>query len=147
MVSGLMIERLARALTRLSVDRPFLVSGLFLVLFALGAFMARRLELRLNYMELLPENAPEVVDLKWVMKKAGTEGYLVVELAGGTRDDRLAVAPKLADAIEGVPEVRYAEYRYDVPFFRQNVGSFIEMEDLVRLRKELDAKVKAGLED
>jgi len=147
MVPGLMIERLARALTRLSVDRPFLVSALFLVLFTLGALMARRLELRLNYMELLPENAPEVVDLKWVMKKAGTEGYLVVEVAGGQREDRLAVAPALAAAIESVPEVRYAEYRYDVPFFRQNVGSFIEMDELVRMRKELEEKVKAGIED
>jgi uncharacterized protein len=147
MVPGLMIERLARALTRLSVDRPYLVVGLFLALFAVGGFTARRLELRLNYMELLPEDAPEVVDLKWVMKKAGTEGYLVVELAGGTREERLDVVPELAVAIEALPEVRYAEYRYDVPFFRQNIGAFIEMEDLVRLRKELDEKVKAGLEE
>jgi uncharacterized protein len=147
MVPGLMIERLARALTRLSVDRPFLVVTLFLALFAVGGFFARKLELRLNYMELLPEDAPEVVDLKWVMKKAGTEGYLVVELAGGTREERLEVAPSLAQAIEALPEVRYAEYRYDVPFFRRNLGSFIEMEDLVKLRKELDEKVKAGLEE
>jgi len=141
-----MIERLARALTRLSVDRPFLVTGVFLVIFALGAFAARRLELRLNYMELLPADAPEVVDLKWVMKKAGTEGYLVVEVAGGSREDRLAVAPDLTKAIEAQPEVRYAEFQYDVPFFRKNVGSFIEMEDMVRLRKELDEEVKKGLE-
>jgi len=147
MVPGLMIERLARALTRLSVDRPYLVVGLFLALFAVGGIFARQLELRLNYMELLPEDAPEVVDLKWVMKKAGTEGYLVVELAGGTREERLTVAPQLAAAIEALPEVRYAEFRYDVPFFRQNIGAFIEMEDLVKLRKELDEKVKSGLEE
>src|SRR6187402_1839562 len=139
-----MIERLARALTRLSVDRPYLVTVLFLVLFTIGGLLAQRLELRLNYMELLPEDAPEVVDLKWVMKKAGTEGYLVVELAGGTRDERLLVAPQLAAAIEALPEVRYAEFHYDVAFFRQNLGAFIEMDDLVRLRKELDEKVKAG---
>src|SRR6188474_1019280 len=132
MVPSLMIERLARALTRLSVDRPFLVVTLFLALFAVGGFFARKLELRLNYMELLPEDAPEVVDLKWVMKKAGTEGYLVVELGGGTREERLEVAPSLAQAIEELPEVRYAEYRYDVPFFRRNLGSFIEMADLVK---------------
>jgi predicted RND superfamily exporter protein len=147
MVPSLMIERLARALTRLSVDRPYLVTVVFLVLFAVGGLLAQRLELRLNYMELLPEDAPEVVDLKWVMKKAGTEGYLVLEVSGGTREDRLEVAPHLAEAVEALPEVRYAEFRYDVPFFRQNLGSFIEMDDLVHLRKELDEKVKAGLED
>ncbi|HSC87319.1 MAG TPA: MMPL family transporter [Polyangiaceae bacterium] len=142
-----MIERLARLLTRFSVDRPLLVCVLFFALFGAGFAASRRLELRLNYMELLPEDAPEVVDLKWVMKKAGTEGYLVTELVGGTREERLAFAPELARVQEDLPEIRYAEYRYDVPFFRRNVGSFLPLDELQRLRRELDEKVKKGIED
>lgn len=142
-----MIERFARVLTRFSVDRPFLVCALFLVLFGGGFAAAQRLELKLNYMDLLPEDAPEVVDLKWVMKKVGTEGYLVTELSGGTRQERIAFAPELSKAIEELPEIRYTEYRYDVPFFRRNLGSFVSLAELEELQQDLSKKVKQGVED
>jgi len=142
-----MIERFAKVLTQFSVTRPWLVCGLFLLLFGAGLAGASQLQMRLNYMELLPEDAPEVVDLKWVMKKAGTEGYLVTALAGGTREQRLAFAPKLAQAIEDLPEIRYAEYRYDVKWFRRNAGSLLSLSEIQKIRKDLDAKVKAGIDD
>lgn len=142
-----MIERLAQRLTQFSVKRPWLVSILFLLLFSMGGWAAGKLEMRLNYMELLPENAPEVVDLKWVMKKAGTEGYLVTALSGGTREERIAFAPRLAQAIEDLPEIRYAEYKNDVAFFRKNAGSLLPLDEVQRIRRDLDAKVKEGIED
>lgn len=142
-----MIEGLATVLARYSVKRPWLVCGVFLAIFSLGIWASGRLALKLNYMELLPDDAQEVVDLKWVMKKAGTEGYLVVALAGGTQEERRAVAPALAQAIEDLPEIRYAEYKNDVAFFRKNAGSLLPLGEIERIDRELNEKVRAGIEN
>ncbi len=142
-----MFERLAHAVTLFSVRRPWWVCSLFVCLFTLGLWGAGKLELRLNYMELLPEDAPEVVDLKWVMQKAGTDGYLVIEIGGGTRDERLEIGPKVVSAVEALPEIHYAEFRNEVSFFRKNAGALLPKDDLIRIRDDLDARVKAGIRD
>ena len=71
-----MLERFARAITRVSTDRPWTVIAVFAALLVLGSVGASHLEMRLNYLELLPENDEAVKDLRFVMKKAGSEGYL-----------------------------------------------------------------------
>jgi hypothetical protein len=142
-----MFERVSAILTHFSVRRPWLILSVFVALVAAGAWGSSKLVLKLNYMDLLPEDAPEVVDLRWVMKKAGTEGYLVTALSGGTREERLAFVPKLTRAIEEMPEIRYAEYQNDVAFFRKNAGALISLDEVRRIRRDLDAKVKQGLED
>lgn len=142
-----MIERVARLLTQFSVRRPWLVTGLLAAIMTFGALLSTRLELRLNYMELLPPDSPLVRDFKWVMKKAGTEGYLVIAVSGGTREERLEFAPQLQTAIEALPEVRYAEFKNDVPFFRKNSGALLPLDEVKRIESDLKAKVKQGIED
>lgn len=147
LAAALQFLPLATRAARFSVRRPWLVASFFLALISLGAVSASFLELRLNYMELLPDDAPEVVELKWVMKKAGTEGYLVTALSGGSREQRLAIAPRLEKVLEALPEIRYAEFRNDVAFFRKNAGAIIPLRDLRKIREDLDARVKQGVED
>jgi len=142
-----MFESLSRKLTQFSVRRPWLVTAFFAFLFAIGVLASTRLELRLNYMELLPEDSPMVQDLKWVSKKAGTEGYLVVALSGGTRDERVQFAPELLAALEALPEIRYAEYGNDTDFFRKHSGALMPLADVERIAKDLEEKVKRGVED
>jgi uncharacterized protein len=143
---GRMFESLAQKLTRFSVKKPWSVTLFFAILFALGALASTRLELRLNYMELLPANSPMVQDLKWVAKKAGTEGYLVVAVSGGTREERLAFAPGLVESLEALDEVRYAEFGNDTPFFRKNAGALLPLGDLKKIATDLEAKIQEGVE-
>ncbi|OQX70323.1 MAG: hypothetical protein B6A08_00395 [Sorangiineae bacterium NIC37A_2] len=142
-----MFESVARLLTSFSVKRPWIVTGLLAVIMTIGALFSTKLELRLNYMELLPPDAQLVKDFKWVMKKAGTEGYLVIALSGGSREERLEFAPTLQKAIEELPEVRYAEYTNDVPFFKENAGALLPLDEVKRIQADLEAKIKQGIED
>lgn len=141
-----MFEKFARALTLFSVNQPGLVCTLFVLIFALGTFGSSRLEMRLNYMELLPDDAPQVVDLKWMMKKAGTEGYLVAGLSGGTQEERREWIGSLAETIEALPEIHYVEYRQDPEFFRKNLGSLLPLTELKEIRARLEEKVQEGVE-
>ena len=47
-----------------------------------GPFVASRLVFRGSFVELLPESAREVQDLKAVSQKAGGDGYLVLQATG-----------------------------------------------------------------
>lgn len=141
-----MLEKMAQSLTRFAVDSPWRVLALFVLITGLGAAAASRLQVKLNYMELLPDDAQQVVDLKWVMKKAGTEGYLVVAVSGGTRESRLALAPEMVKALEALPEIRYAEYTNETEFFRKNAASLVPLSQMVELREELDKRMKGAVE-
>ena len=142
-----MLERFARRVAALSVERPLRTIAIFAVVFAIGLFGASRLGMRLNYMELLPDDDEAVIDLRWVMKKAGSEGYLVTSISGGTRDDRLKLAEAWTERQSAMKEFHYAEYRYDVAFFRKHAASLIPLDTLKVLEKELDDRIKAEVGD
>src|SRR5262245_14841963 len=109
-------------MTLACVSRPWLTVGVFATLLVVGGFGASRLEMRLNYLELLPEQDEAVQDLHWMIKKAGSEGYLVTGITGGTREQRRSFAALWTDIQAKKPELRYAEYRYDVTFFRKHAA-------------------------
>lgn len=140
-----MLERFARRVAAFSVEKPGLVVALFTVLFVVAGYGASRLGMRLNYMELLPESDEAVVDLRYVMKKAGSEGYLVTSVSGGSREDRLAFADAWTNVQAAMPELRYAEYKYDIAFFKTHATSLLPLETLKTLESELDKRIQAGV--
>lgn len=137
---------LRSTLTRLvdvSVTRPWLplVVGGVVGLIALG--MSSRLEFRGDFIELLPEKAPEVQDLRFVEKKAGGGGYLVVQVTGGDRDTRRGFADAFAKRFEQEKDVvSYVEYHFDVGFFRDRALLVLPPDKLASLRDDLKARIQ-----
>lgn len=81
---------------------------------AASVFGASRLELKLNYFELLPKDTREVLDLEFVSKKTGGQGYVIVELVKGTRDERIAAGRALTLALSADPEVAHVEFEREL---------------------------------
>jgi uncharacterized protein len=142
-----MLERFAKRITAICTERPGLTVAVFAALFAIGVAGASRLEMRLNYLELLPEQDEAVQDLNWMAKKAGAEGYLITGITGGSREQRIAFASEWTDAQAKMTDVfRYAEFRYEVAFFRANAGSILPVENLVEMREDLEKRVKGAVD-
>lgn len=137
---------LRSALTRLvdvSVHRPWLPLAVAGVVAVVAAAMASRLEFRGDFIELLPDKAPEVQDLRFVEKKAGGGGYLVVQVVGGDRTTRRAFANAFAPRLERETDVvRYVEYRFDVQFFRDRGLLLLPPEKLASLRDDLTRRIQ-----
>ncbi|MEW5737698.1 MAG: MMPL family transporter [Myxococcota bacterium] len=136
---------LRSALTRLvdvSVTRPWLPLLIAGGVAVVAAGMASRLEFRGDFIELLPEKAPEVQDLRFVEKKAGGGGYLVVQVTGGDRQLRRAFADAFAPRFEKETDVvRYVEYHFDVQFFRDRGLLVLPPEKLAELRDDLKKRI------
>lgn len=109
---------LRSALTRLvevSVTRPWVPLAIAGLVGAAALGMSSRLEFRGDFIELLPAKAPEVQDMRFVEKKAGGGGYLVVQVTGGDQKARRAFADAFAPRFEKEADlVRYVEYHFDV---------------------------------
>jgi predicted RND superfamily exporter protein len=137
---------LRRTLTRLvevSVTRPWVPLAIAGVVGAIALGMSSRLEFRGDFIELLPEKAPEVQDLRFVEKKAGGGGYLVVQVTGGDAATRRKFADAFAPRFEKETDVvRYVEYHFDVKFFADRALLVLPPAKLASLRDDLKARIK-----
>lgn len=137
---------LRSTLTRLvevSVTRPWLpllVAGL---VGAVATVMSAQLEFKGDFIELLPEKAPEVQDLRFVEKKAGGGGYLVVQVTGDDQATRRKFAEAFAKRFEQEKDVvSYVEYHFDVGFFRDRALLVLPPDKLASLRDDLKARIQ-----
>ncbi|MEZ4306896.1 MAG: MMPL family transporter [Polyangiaceae bacterium] len=139
-------SRLTRPLTHLvdlSHRRPWTLVAVFAALLFVAAKIAAGLTLRGDFVELLPPDAEEVRDLRLVEEKAGGDGYLVVQLTGGTRDDRRAFGADLARRLEAETElVRYVDFHFDTRLFEDRALWLLSVPRLRSLRDDLVARIE-----
>ncbi|MFN0064595.1 MAG: efflux RND transporter permease subunit [Myxococcaceae bacterium] len=126
----------------LSFRRPARLLLIFCVLGGAMGGVAARLDFRGSFAELLPKQTEEVADLELISKKAGGDGYLVLQVKGGDVERRRDFARALASRLESLPEVRYVEYRYSVAFFRERGLLLLPPERLRALRHDIEARLQ-----
>src|SRR5689334_274380 len=117
-MKGYWVHGLLTRYVRFSFAHPFRVLSTTFLLGVVFTLLSGRLEFRGSFLELLPQSTREVKDFTWVGRKAGGDGYLVLQVLGGNVEARRRFADALVDRLERLAEVRYVEYRYPMEFFR-----------------------------
>lgn len=139
---GTRLQRWMRAWVALCFRHPWWVIGGCLAFMALSGAVALRLRFVGDFVELLPPQTEEVKDLREVEGKAGGGGYLIVQVRGGTPEQRRAFANVWAPRFEQETElVRYVEHRFDVGFFRSRALLLLPAEQLRELKSDLEARI------
>ena len=101
-------------LVAVSTHHPWRVLALALVCAIVATSLSAQLGFRGDFTELLPDSTSEVKDLKEIEDRAGGTGYLVMQVLGGTREERRAFAQDAAPAIEARKEVvRFVDWKFD----------------------------------
>jgi uncharacterized protein len=137
------LSRLIHAFVDLSFRRPLLVVLAFVLIGGGSAYVATRLVFKGSFVELLPDDAREVTDLNLVAKKAGGDGYLVVQVKGSDAKARRAFAEAASPKLEEhSAEIRYVEYKYDIGFFEKRALLLLPAEKIDALRGELKARIE-----
>ena len=140
------MRRLVDAVVDFSIRRPILVVVLSL-LFALGArqYIASRLELRSDFLELLPRDSPGFIAFESQLKRVGGGASLLVIVESPDRAanerfvDELAkktesIGPELVSYVEsGSKEVR--------KFFQDNKWLYADLAELEEADKTLDNQI------
>ena len=136
-----MLGRLAAALARRVLARPRLTIVLVLVVGAGSAAVATGLDFDTRLSALLPESAPEVLELKQVQEKAGGTVELVIAV-GGTKAARLPFARQLVAELRSKPYVRRADVEFPVDFFLDRRAWMLSVAELEKLQRAIDTEIR-----
>ena len=143
------IERILLRLAAWQLRSPWTVLLIGLVLTIIGAELARGLELRTRFDQLLPDDQPSVLELKRLSERTAGSSSIFVVLEGGDRDSLRALGAKLLPPLRaiGAPWVVSAEDGVQVArdFLLPRSGLFASADDLRKLNQELDSQRKKAV--
>ncbi|HET6983037.1 MAG TPA: MMPL family transporter [Myxococcaceae bacterium] len=143
------IERILLRLAAWQLRAPWRVLFIGLVFTGIGAELARGLELRTRFDQLLPDDQPSVLELKRLSERTAGSSSIFVVLEGGDRETLRALGAKLLPPLRaiGPPWVVSAEDGVQVArdFLLPRSGLFASVEDLQRLNTELDSQRKKAV--
>ena len=143
------IERILLRLAAWQLRAPWQVLLIGLVLTGTGAWLARGLELRTRFDQLLPDDQPSVLELHRLTERTAGSSSIFIVLEGPDRDTLREVGAKLLKPLReiGPPWVVSAEDGVQVArdFLLPRSGLFASVEDLQKLDKELDAQRKKAV--
>ena len=94
------MNRVLDWLNSVSHRHPWRLVAISVLVAIVAGIMSSKLGFRGDFTELLPKSTSEVKDLKEIEDRAGGTGYLMVQVLGGSREERRAFAQEAAGAIE-----------------------------------------------
>jgi predicted RND superfamily exporter protein len=116
-----------------------------LLLFAVAAALASRLELKTAISELLPSDDPGVVALEKTQKRLGDMSLLLVGIRSPDRAANLRYADLLTQKLQALPKSTVALATYHVrdlkKFFETNKWLYASENDLVAIRDRLRSEI------
>lgn len=116
-----------------------------LLLFAIAAFLASKLELKTDISELLPSDDPGVVALEKTQKRLGDMSLLLVGIRSPDRDANLRYADALTQKLQALPKSTVALATYHLRdlkgFFERNKWLYVGENDLVSIRDRLRSEI------
>jgi uncharacterized protein len=146
---GSVIERLLLRLAGWQLRAPWQVLLIGLVLTVLGIWLARGLELRTRFDQLLPDDQPSVVELKRLTERTAGSSSIFVVLEGADRDTLRKLGDSLLGPLRaiGSPHVVSAEDGVQTArdFLLPRSGLFASVEDLKNLDRELATQRKKAV--
>jgi uncharacterized protein len=112
-----------------------------LVLFVLSVLAARRLQLRSDFTELLPQDDPELKELRQIGARVGAPSNLIVAVSGPDPGANERFAEAMVANLQPLigTDLRTIDYRPDAarPFFDHNRALYADLVDLRRIDDDL----------
>jgi predicted RND superfamily exporter protein len=116
-----------------------------LLLFAIAAALASKLELKTAIAELLPSDDPGVVALEKTQKRLGDMSLLLVGIRSPDREANLRYAEVLTEKLRALPKTTVDLATYHVRdlrgFFEKNKWLYIGENDLASIRDRLRSEI------
>jgi predicted RND superfamily exporter protein len=116
-----------------------------LLLFAVAAALASKLELKTAISELLPSDDPGVVALEKTQKRLGDMSLLLVGIRSPDREANLRYADLLTQKLQALPKSTVALATYHIRdlkgFFEKNKWLYISENDLTSIRDRLRSEI------
>lgn len=136
-----LLERLIRRLTTWQTNRPVLVLLVALATIVPAALLAKRLELRTGFNELLPDNAPSVIELRRLGSRLPSMSTLAVTIESHKPELVKQVIDELVPKLRAFPDELVASVedgpREAQAFFERHKHFYASIEDIRELHEEV----------
>mgnify|MGYP001614426442 CR=1 FL=1 len=138
------------------LKKAFLPLGIVLIaLTAFLGFFASRMQVKTDFLDLLPEDTKSVAMINRIRNDMGGLGFVVLAFEGYDPEknavdldtsrpgenryssNMIAFVNALAKKIKEYPDVRFVQHKLDLSFFTKNRYLFMDVEDLVEVRRRI----------
>jgi predicted RND superfamily exporter protein len=134
-----MRDRLFRFIARLTCRHPWKIAVLSLALFAAAAGFASTIVPKLTWLDLLPEDAPSVVEFSKILDHYGSSETIIAAVEGDDRQELVNFAETFKSRIidmkdsEGNRLIKHVHFREDADFVRRHGLMLVKAGDLDRM--------------
>lgn len=147
--AGRLIERWVA----FSIRRTWWVIGIGTVAFWVSAYFASRLDLRSDFIELLPTDSPSVKSLDHLKERVASYATLTVAIESPDLGASQRFADDLVERLRTFPydRIRFIDYNLNelTDFYKRNKWLYADLADLVdfrdRLRKRIEEETRASV--
>ena len=136
--------KLERFIDACDARRWLLIATWTLILLG-GVMLARRLELRTSFAELLPNDDPGVKTLTRTQERMGDISLLLVGVSSPDRDANMRCAARLTEEMNKLPKQVCEQAAYNVrdlrDFFEKNKWLYLSEQDLDDIHEQLRSEI------
>ncbi|MBI4238611.1 MAG: MMPL family transporter [Deltaproteobacteria bacterium] len=125
-----------------AMARPWWVLAVALLFSVLALFGIQRLRIEANFADSLPDDQPEVIELRHLQRVVGGASYVIVTIRPPSPELVPPFLDALAARLKDHPDVRYVDYRPPNDFLRRAALLFMPLAEL----REFAAQVERRLD-
>lgn len=129
-------HRLYTKLADLAVRRPWTMLGVALVATLIAAAFASRLELKMQFKNMMPQSHPTVKEYDRIVNQYSSASSLIV-VVRGKEDEIKSFADELAPRLRAMKDfVRRVDYKVDTAFVRRHGFMLVKAKDLKNMQNQ-----------
>lgn len=134
-----MRQRFFGWLARVATRRPWIVLGVSLGVFVVGAGLASLAEPKLTWMDLLPQDEPKVEEFAEILDTFGSTEVMIASIEGPDPDELVGFASEFEEKVLAMEDeggerlVRRVTWKEDVEFLLDHGLMLVEADDLERM--------------
>lgn len=135
----------------LSLRHPWRIIGVATLIFWASVLFAIRLDLKSDFVELLPTDSPSVLNLEQLKGRVTSYRTLTVAIESPDLDVSMRFADDLVERLRAFPEdrIRYVDANVAdlIDFYKRNKWLYVDYEDLADFRDRLKKRIQEETED
>lgn len=141
--SGRGARRVAQAIARLCLSRPWAVVLVALLVGGLSVATASGLRIDQRLRVLLPDHFPSIVRLDASSERLGNQDDLLVTIRSPDREANIGFGRALETALKQRDDMRWVIFYRDRTFFEDKALLYADLDDLLDLRRRVIERIQA----
>ncbi|MES0490155.1 MAG: MMPL family transporter [Leptospirales bacterium] len=122
-------------------EKRFYIFFLSMMLTVLSGFLASRLTIKADLLELLPDHFDSVQSLKKISALTGGLGYMIVVFESDNAEQNIEFLEEYSERAKSDPDILYVNHKNPSEFIQKNGILWLPLEDLKRMRDDLNNRI------